>query len=60
MKVLIFYILYIKMMLEQEDNDLEIEEDKKQLNPAFCAAMEFEFKEILYYEREYNLSKKPL
>lgn len=43
---------------------MEIEiEDKKQWHPAFCAAMELELKEnkdILYYEREHNLSKKPL
>lgn len=42
---------------------MEIEEDKKQWHPAFCAAMELEFKEdkeILYYEREHNLSKKLL
>jgi len=41
---------------------LEIE-DKRQWHPAFCAAMELEFREdkdILHYEREYNLSKKPL
>jgi len=41
---------------------LEIE-DKKQWHPAFCAAMELEFREdkdILHFEREYNLSKKPL
>jgi len=41
---------------------LEIE-DKKQWHPAFCAAMELEFREdkdTLHYEREYNLSKKPL
>lgn len=38
-------------------------EDKKQWHPAFCAAIELEFREdkdILYYEREHNLSKKPL
>ena len=42
--------------------DLEIE-DKKQWHPAFCAAVELEFREdnrILHYEREHNLSKKPL
>ena len=43
---------------------LEIEiEDKKQWHPAFCAAIELELKEdkeVLYYEREHNLSKKPL
>lgn len=42
---------------------MEIEEDKKQWHPAFCAAMELEFKEdkdALDYEREHNLSKKPL
>jgi len=41
---------------------LEIE-DKKQWHPAFCAAIELEFREdkdLLQYEREYNLSKKPL
>ena len=41
---------------------MEIEE-KKQWHPAFCAAMELEFREdneILQYEREHNLSKKPL
>ena len=38
-------------------------EDKKQWHPAFCAAIELEFredKEVLQYEREHNLSKKPL
>lgn len=38
-------------------------EDKKQWHPAFCAAIELEFredKEALQYEREHNLSKKPL
>ena len=38
-------------------------EDKKQWHPAFCAAMELELREdkdILNYDREHNLSKKPL
>ena len=38
-------------------------ETKKQWHPVFCAAVELEFREdkdILTYEREYNLSKKPL
>ena len=42
---------------------MEIEEDRKQWHPAFCAAIELEFREdndILFYEREHNLSKKPL
>ena len=42
---------------------MEMEEDKKQWHPAFCAAMELELREdndILLYEREHNLSKKPL
>lgn len=37
--------------------------ETKQWHPAFCAAMELEFKddrEALLYEREHNLSKKPL
>lgn len=41
---------------------MEIEE-KKQWHPAFCAAMELEFREdkdVLQYEREHLLSKKPL
>lgn len=41
---------------------MEIEE-KRQWHPAFCAAIELEFKEdnkILHYEQEHNLSKKPL
>ena len=42
---------------------MEIKEDKKQWHPAFCAAIELELREdndILHYEREHNLSKKPL
>lgn len=38
-------------------------EDKKQWHPVFCAAMELELREdndILNYDREHNLSKKPL
>ena len=38
-------------------------ENKKQWHPVFCAAMELEFREdrdILEYDREHNLSKKPL
>lgn len=38
-------------------------ESKKQWHPAFCAAMELEFREdkdILQYKRELNLTKKPL
>ena len=41
---------------------MEIEE-KKQWHPAFCAAIELELREdkdVLHYEREHNLSKKPL
>lgn len=59
--LLMFFILQWNQ--KQEENDLEIEEDKKQWHPAFCAAMELEFKEdndVLDYEREHNLSKKPL
>ena len=41
---------------------MEIEE-KKQWHPAFCSAMELELREnknVLQYEREHLLSKKPL
>lgn len=38
-------------------------ENKKQWHPVFCTAMELEFREdndILEYDREHNLGKKPL
>ena len=55
-------IQYYKSYLSQKNRG-RIMDNRVQWHPGFCAAMELELwdnRDDLEYEREYNLSKKPL
>ena len=56
-------ILYYNSYLLLQKNRGMIMDNRVQWHPGFCAAMELELwdnRDDLEYEREYNLSKKPL